>query len=84
VLHMHSLIATGGFLGFLPSSLLRLETMGLGLKMLPVHLPIPRSPFGILHLKNRMLSPLAELFIACVRETVKPLADRAPVRRSRG
>jgi len=84
VLHMHGLLATGDFLVFLPSSLLRLGTLGLGLKMLPVQVPIPRSPFGILHLKNRMLSPLAELFIACVRETVKPLADRAPARRSRG
>jgi DNA-binding transcriptional LysR family regulator len=83
VLHMHSLIANGDFLGFLPRSLLRLGTMGLGLKMLPVELAIAPSPFGVLRLKNRMLSPLAELFIACAREIVKPLAERAPVRRSR-
>jgi DNA-binding transcriptional LysR family regulator len=83
VLHMHSLIANGDFLGFLPSSLLRLRTMGLGLKMLPVDLPIAPSPFGILRLKNRMLSPLAESFIACAREIVRPLADSASGRRSR-
>jgi DNA-binding transcriptional LysR family regulator len=84
VLHLHSLIANGDFLGFLPRSLLRLGTLGLGLKMLPVNLPIAPSLFGILRLKNRMLSPLAESFIACAREIVKPLAESAPVRRSRG
>jgi hypothetical protein len=51
-----------------------LGTVGLGLKMLPVNLPIAPSRFGVLRLKNRMLSPLAELFIACAREIVKPLA----------
>jgi DNA-binding transcriptional LysR family regulator len=83
VFHMHSLIADGDFLGFLPRSLLRLGTLGLGLKMLPVNVPIAPSPFGILRLKNRMLSPLAESFIACAREIVEPLADSAPARRSR-
>jgi hypothetical protein len=34
----------------------------------------PSTPFGILSLKNRMLSPLAGLFIACAREVVKPLS----------
>jgi len=82
VLHMHSLIAKGDYLGFLPRSLLRLETIGLGVKMLPVNVPIAPSPFGILRLKNRMLSPLAESFIACAREIVRPLADGAPARRS--
>jgi DNA-binding transcriptional LysR family regulator len=83
VLHMHSLIANGDFLGFLPRSLLRLGTIGLGVKMLPVNVPIAPSHFGILRLKNRMLSPLAESFIACAREIVKPLVDSAPMRRSR-
>jgi DNA-binding transcriptional LysR family regulator len=76
VLHMHSLISNGDSLGFFPSSLLRLGTIGLGLKVLPVNLPIPLSPFGILRLKNRTLSPLAQLFISCAREVAKPLAHR--------
>lgn len=74
VLHMHSLIANGDSLGFFPSSLLRLGTVALGLKVLPVNLSVPLSPFGILRLKNRTLSPLAQLFITCAREVSKPLA----------
>jgi DNA-binding transcriptional LysR family regulator len=83
VLHLHSLIANGDFLGFLPRSPLRLGTLGLGLKMLPVNLSIAPSLFGILRLKNRVLSPLAESFIACAREIVKPLAESTPARRTR-
>jgi DNA-binding transcriptional LysR family regulator len=74
VLHMHSLIASGDSLGFFPSSLLRLGTFGLGLKVLPLKLPIPLSPFGILRLRNRTLSPMAQLFIAHTRDVAKPLA----------
>jgi DNA-binding transcriptional LysR family regulator len=75
-LHMHSLIASGESLAFFPSSLVRLGTMGLGLKILPVNLPIPSSPVGIFRLKNRTPSHLAQLFIACAREVTKPLAHR--------
>ena len=76
LLHMHSLIAGGDCLAFFPSSLLRLGTIGLGLKVIPVNLPIAPSPFGILRLKNRTLSPLAQLFLMCAREVTKPLAHR--------
>jgi DNA-binding transcriptional LysR family regulator len=76
VMPMQGLIARGDCLAFFPSSLQRLGTTGFGLKVLPVNLPIPLSPFGILRLKNRTLSPLAQLFIACAREVTKPLAHR--------
>jgi DNA-binding transcriptional LysR family regulator len=76
LLHMHSLIAGGDCLAFFPSSLLRLGTIGLGLKVIPVNLPIAPSPFGILRLKNRTSSPLARLFLMCAREVTKPLAHR--------
>ena len=46
------------------------------LKVLPVALPIPPWPVGIMTLKNRMPSPATELFIKCGREVVKPLAKR--------
>ena len=74
VLFMQSLVANGDFLSCYSSSPMRLGTVGLGLKVLPVHLPVPRSPFGILRLKNRTLSPAAELFIQHAREVAKPLA----------
>jgi DNA-binding transcriptional LysR family regulator len=76
VLHLLSLIAGGDYLAFFPRSLMRLGTIGQGLKVLPVNLPIPLSAFGILRLRNRTLSPLAQLFITCVREVVKPLGHR--------
>jgi LysR family pca operon transcriptional activator len=75
VLYMHSLILGGDFLGFYPSSPLRLGMVGLGFKVLPVKLTLPPSPVGILRLKNRTLSPVAELFISCLREVVKPLSE---------
>lgn len=35
-----------------------------------------QSSIGIITLKNRTLSPLAQLFIDCAREVAKPLAKR--------
>jgi hypothetical protein len=43
---------------------------------LPVELPMARRPNGIVTLKNRTLSPVAQLFIDCAREVAKPLAKR--------
>ena len=47
-----------------------------GLTALPVKLPDIRQPVGITTLKNRSLSPVAQMFIESVRELVKPLANR--------
>jgi hypothetical protein len=41
---------------------------------LPVELPNARWTVGVVTLKDRMLSPLAELFIETVRAVGKPLA----------
>jgi DNA-binding transcriptional LysR family regulator len=46
------------------------------LKVLPVDLPIPPSPVGIMTLKSRTLRPVAQLFIENAREIAKPLARR--------
>jgi DNA-binding transcriptional LysR family regulator len=71
-----SLVATGRYLGILPGAMLRFCGKRLSLKVLPVELPIqPRlRPVGIITLKNRTLSPVAQLFIDCAREVAKPLA----------
>jgi DNA-binding transcriptional LysR family regulator len=74
VLYLQSLIIGEGFLACYPNSPIRLGTMGPGFRVLPVSLPIVPSPFGIIRLRNRTLSPVAGLFIACAREVVKPLA----------
>jgi hypothetical protein len=46
------------------------------LKVLPVELPMAGVPNGIATLKDRTLSPVAQLFIEHAREVAKPLARR--------
>ena len=69
-LHYH-LLSTGRFLTMLPRSMLRFGKH-LPLKLLSVDMPKIPYPTAIITLKNRTLSPLAQLFIACARETAKP------------
>jgi DNA-binding transcriptional LysR family regulator len=71
----HHLLAAGQFITLLPMSVVYFAKHML-LKALPVEAPkIPR-PTGIIRLKNRTSSPLAEIFINCAREVAKPLAKR--------
>ena len=44
--------------------------------VLPVKLQYARAPVGIITLKNRTLSPVAQLFIETAREVAKPLARK--------
>jgi DNA-binding transcriptional LysR family regulator len=67
------LLATGRYLSVVPRSLLHFNGMRSSLKVLPVKLPIEPRPVAIITLKGRTLSPVASLFIECVREVVKPL-----------
>jgi len=69
-----ALLGTGRFLSVLPGSFLKFNGKRLGLKALPIELPIPPRPVGIVTLKNRTISPLAALFIDCARSLSKPLA----------
>jgi DNA-binding transcriptional LysR family regulator len=76
------LAATGRFVTLLPSSIVRFSGRDLSLKMLLVKLP-PRPPLqvAIVTLKNRTLSPAAEMFIECVREVSKSIVDKPRVRK---
>jgi DNA-binding transcriptional LysR family regulator len=66
--HVRSqLLATGRFLAIMPGSALRQSAERWQLKALPVDLGVEMPPVGILTLKNRMLSPAAELFIEHAR-----------------
>jgi DNA-binding transcriptional LysR family regulator len=71
-----SLLATGRFLTIFAASILRFSPKYPEIKALPVDLPIPRAPIGIVTLKNRTLSPVAQLFVEYAREVAKPLAKR--------
>jgi DNA-binding transcriptional LysR family regulator len=70
------LLATGRFLTILPASVLRFPTRRPGIKVLPVELPVSRSPVGIVTVKNRTLSPVARLFSEHAREMARPLAKK--------
>jgi DNA-binding transcriptional LysR family regulator len=69
-----SLLVTGRFLSIFPTSSLIFPTRRTELKVLPVELPIARVPNGIITLKNRALSPVAELFIEHAREVARTRA----------
>jgi DNA-binding transcriptional LysR family regulator len=68
-----SLLATGRFLTIFPASALQFHAGRSGLKVLPLALPIVRVPNGIVTLKNRTLSPVAQLVIGVAREVAKPI-----------
>ena len=75
--HMRvSLLATGRFITVFPASALRFLARESALKVLPVDLPKARRPNGIVTLKDRALSPVAQLIIDSARELAKPMAKR--------
>ena len=69
-----ALLAREPFLSIFPRSFLQFGTNLPSLRVLPVELPIPPWPVGIMTLKSRPLSPVVKLFIERTREVIKPLA----------
>jgi len=65
------LIETGRWLGLVPASTMRFGGKRLGIKALPVKTLSPPAPVGIVTVKNRTLTPLAERFIDCARKIAK-------------
>jgi DNA-binding transcriptional LysR family regulator len=63
-----SLLAKGLFLVTIPDSVLKLSTNLPPFKIVPVELPVPPWPVGIMTLKNRTISPVAQLFVDTARE----------------
>jgi DNA-binding transcriptional LysR family regulator len=68
-----SLLATGRYLSILPKSMLRFGPKPLTVKTLSIAPLVETLPYEILTLKNRMLSPVAKLFIDCARDVARPL-----------
>ena len=62
----------------LPRSMLHFGADQLRVKILPVKLPVAPWPVEVITLKNRMLSPTANLFISCAREVAKSVARHSP------
>src|SRR5262249_56186115 len=68
------LLVTGGFLTFIHGFALAVPNKFPTIRPLPVALPTARRPIAIITLRKRVLSPLAETFIANIRSIPKPLA----------
>jgi DNA-binding transcriptional LysR family regulator len=71
-----ALVASGRFVGLLPISVTNFSAGREMLKKLPLSLPGMHTPTNIITVKNRTLSPLADLFIACARDVARPLAGQ--------
>jgi DNA-binding transcriptional LysR family regulator len=69
----NNLLKTGRYLAIYPDSVLTFPAKLPFIKKLSVQLPIVSGPVGILTLKNRALSPAAQIFVRCAREVVKSL-----------
>lgn len=75
-LHLrNNLLATGRYLTLVPGSALRFGPEGTLLKALPITLPRWHLPTGLFSLRGRMLSPVAQLFVDCIRDISRPLAE---------
>jgi DNA-binding transcriptional LysR family regulator len=72
-----TLIASGRFVGLLPSSVAQFNVGRAGLKILPLKLPPVHVPASIVTVKNRTLSPPANLFVNCSRQAIKSIFKRA-------
>ena len=80
-LHLYMrLIETGRWLGLVPASVMRFGGKGMRLKVLPVKTLSPPAPVGLITVKDRTLTPLAERFIECTRKVVNSNAGRASAR----
>ncbi len=71
VLMRNHLLATGRFLTVLPASVLQYNTKQRALLTLPVKLSTKPRPIAIIMLRNRSVSPAAQLFIEHLRVTAK-------------
>jgi DNA-binding transcriptional LysR family regulator len=78
----YAMVHTGRFLSVAPASTMLMSGKRLGLKAVPVDISIRASPIGIITLKRRTISPVAQLFIDCARKLAGALA-RQPLARRR-
>ncbi len=81
-LHLYMrLIETGRWLGLVPGSAMRLGGKHMRLKVLPVKTLSPPAPVGVVTVKYRTLTPLAERFIECARKVANSDIGRTSNRR---
>jgi DNA-binding transcriptional LysR family regulator len=75
---LSQLLESGRFVGHFGDGLLHFYADRFALEKLPIELPIPPFGVAIIVVKNRTISPVAQLFIDCAQEVARPLAKRHP------
>jgi len=73
----HRLLEDGPFLALLPASALPSLTKTLSVHILPVELSHRTEPIGIVKLRNRTLSPVAEIFIGAARLVASSIPSKS-------
>jgi DNA-binding transcriptional LysR family regulator len=74
---MHdSLLTDGPYIAMRPASIVWFGMKRHSVKTLPVKLPALPGPVAVVTCKGRTISPVAQLFVQCAREVVKPLARK--------
>jgi DNA-binding transcriptional LysR family regulator len=73
---LFQLLESGRFVGHFGDGLLHFYANRFALKRLPIELPIPPFLVAIVTVKNRTISPVAQLFIDCAREVTWPFTKR--------
>jgi DNA-binding transcriptional LysR family regulator len=68
-------------ISLVPASVMRFGGKRMRIKVLPVNTLSPSAPVGLITVKNRTLTPLAERFIECIRQVANSNADRASTQR---
>ena len=63
------LVASDRFIALMPASVMRFNP-GASIGVLPIKLPTQRRTVGIITLKNRLLSPIAGVFLKCTHEVL--------------
>jgi DNA-binding transcriptional LysR family regulator len=73
-----SLLATGRYLSIFSPMMMKLKFANTRpqIKVLPVALALPAVPVGVFSLKNRTLSPVAQLFIEHARDVAEQLTSK--------
>lgn len=68
-----TLVTSGRFLTVCADSMLRFPTTRSDVKVLALNVTPPKVPVGIFTLKNRVVGPVAQLFVQHAREVTEPL-----------
>jgi DNA-binding transcriptional LysR family regulator len=81
-LHLYMrVIETGRWVGLVPASVMRFGGQQMHIKVLPVKILSPPAPVGLITVKDRTLTPLAERFIEYTRNVANSDSGRASTRR---